>query len=182
MYVDASFAVHKDMRSHTGVLMTMGTGGGYMQSSKQNMNIKSSTEAELVGVDNVLTEVICTQYFLKEQGYIIHDNVVYQDNQSVSRLEKNGRRSNSKITSYINIRYYFITDRIINHEAFVKFCPTFDIIGDYFTKVLQVSQFCQFRIIVLGIHKDNIPAYNVSGRAFVEEHKLKFNKEKEEVH
>ena len=29
-YVDASFAVHKDMRSHTGGFMTMGTGGAYV--------------------------------------------------------------------------------------------------------------------------------------------------------
>ena len=33
-YVDASFAVHKDMRSHTGGFITMGTGGDYLQSSK----------------------------------------------------------------------------------------------------------------------------------------------------
>ena len=42
-YVDALFAVHKDMRSHTGYFMTMGTGGVYVQSRKQNLNAKSST-------------------------------------------------------------------------------------------------------------------------------------------
>ena len=40
-YVDASFAVHKDMRSHTGGFMTMGSGGAYVQSSKQKLNTKS---------------------------------------------------------------------------------------------------------------------------------------------
>ena len=29
--VDTEFAVHKDMRSHTGGFMTMGTGGAYVQ-------------------------------------------------------------------------------------------------------------------------------------------------------
>ena len=33
-YVGASFAVHKDMRNHTGGFMTMGTVGNYVQSSK----------------------------------------------------------------------------------------------------------------------------------------------------
>ena len=33
-YVDAAFAVYKDMRSHTGGFMTMGTGGAYVQSIK----------------------------------------------------------------------------------------------------------------------------------------------------
>ena len=42
-YVDASFRVHKDMRSHTGGFMTMGTGGAYVQSRKQKLNTKIST-------------------------------------------------------------------------------------------------------------------------------------------
>ena len=63
--------------------------------------------------------------------------------------------------------------------AYVQFGPTFDMIGDYFIKALQGSQFHRFRNIVLGIHEDDIQAYNSSGRAFLEERKLKFNKEKE---
>ena len=63
----------------------------------------------------------------------------------------------------------------------MEFCPTFDMIGDYFTKSLQGSQFCQFRNIVLGIHEDAIPAYNASGRSLLEERKLKLKKEKEEA-
>ena len=42
-YVDAKFAVHKDMRSHTGGFMIMGIVGAFMHSSKQNLNTKSST-------------------------------------------------------------------------------------------------------------------------------------------
>ena len=102
------------MRSHTGGFMTMGTGGAYVKSRKQNLNTKSSNEAKLVGVYDVLTQVIWTRYFLKEHGYVIHDNVIYQDNQSAIRLDKNGRQSIIKRTRNINIKYYFITDRIIN--------------------------------------------------------------------
>ena len=42
-YVDASFSVHKDMRSHTGGFMTMETGGAYVYSIKQKLNTKNST-------------------------------------------------------------------------------------------------------------------------------------------
>ena len=59
-YVDAVFEVYKDMRSHTGGFTTMGAGGAFVHSRKQKLNTKSSTENELVGVDNVLTQVICT--------------------------------------------------------------------------------------------------------------------------
>ena len=37
-YVGAAFAVHKDMRSHTGGFMITGIGGAYVQSIKQNLN------------------------------------------------------------------------------------------------------------------------------------------------
>ena len=59
-YVDTAFTVHKDMRSHTGGFMTMGTGGAYVQPSKQKLNTKSSKEVDLVGVYDILTQVICT--------------------------------------------------------------------------------------------------------------------------
>ena len=78
-YVDAAFVVYKDTRSQTSGFMTMGTGGAYVQSIKKKLNTNISTEAEIVGVDDVLNQVIRTRYFLKEQGYMILDNVIYQD-------------------------------------------------------------------------------------------------------
>ena len=53
-HVDASFAIHNDMKSHTGATMTMRQGAAFSQSSKEKLNTKSSTEAELVGEDDVL--------------------------------------------------------------------------------------------------------------------------------
>ena len=100
---------------------------------------------------------------------MIHDNVIYQDNQSAIRLEKNGGRSSRKRTRHINIRYYFINDGVINQEASVEFCPTFDMIWYHFTKALQGYQFRRYRNIILGIHEDEILAYNTSGGALFEE-------------
>ena len=77
---------------HNGDFVTMGTIGAYIQPSKQNLNINISTEAELVRVDDVLTQVIWNRYFLKKQGYNIRDNVIYQDNQGIIKLENNLRR------------------------------------------------------------------------------------------
>ena len=149
--------------------MTIGKGGAYVQSIKKNLNTKSSTDSELVRLDYLLTQVIWTRYFLKEQGYMIQDNVIYQHNQSAIRLENNGRGSISKRKRHINISYYFITDRITNQELSVEFCPTLDMIGNYFTRALQGSQFCRFHNIVLGINEDDIPAYNASKRSLLQE-------------
>eukprot|EP00957_Ditylum_brightwellii_P083655 6358651-Ditylum_brightwellii.AAC.1 len=46
-WIDASFAIHPDMRSHSGSVMMMGRGAIFSSSTKQKLNTKSSTEAEL---------------------------------------------------------------------------------------------------------------------------------------
>jgi hypothetical protein len=62
-WVDASFAVHPDMKSHTGAMMTLGKGAIYGTSTRQKLNTKSSTESELVGVNDVMPQVLWTRYF-----------------------------------------------------------------------------------------------------------------------
>ena len=105
------------MRGHTGGVINIGTGGVYVHSSKHKMNTNSSTEANIFILYGVLTQVIWTRYFLKEQRYNIHNNIIYQDNQSSITLDKNGGQLISKSTRYINIRCYYITDTITNNEA-----------------------------------------------------------------
>jgi hypothetical protein len=96
-WVDGSFAVHPDMKSHTGAVMSIGKGAQYAASKRQKLNTRSSTEAELVAVDDVMAQVMCwTRYFLKGQGYDVEENIIYQDNQSTMLLEKNGRKSIGK--------------------------------------------------------------------------------------
>ena len=64
----------------------------------------------------------------------------------------------------------------MNQEASVEFFSILDMIGDYFTNALYGYQFCRFCNIFLGIYEDFIPAYNVSGRYFIEKRKLKSEK------
>ena len=89
-YVDASFGVHPDFRSHTGAVMTMGKGAILSGSNKQRLNTRSSCEAELVGVDDYATKILWTKLFMEEQGYEIRRNILYQDNKSTILLLENG--------------------------------------------------------------------------------------------
>jgi hypothetical protein len=86
-WVDESFAVHPNLRSHTGSVSSLGMGAVFGMSSKQKINTKSSCEAELVGVYGALPTVLWTLQFLKAQEFAVTDNVVYQDNQSTIFLE-----------------------------------------------------------------------------------------------
>jgi hypothetical protein len=52
-WVDASYAVHSDMKSHTGGTISFGRGTIMSKSSKQKLNTKSSTKAELVGASDL---------------------------------------------------------------------------------------------------------------------------------
>ena len=64
-WVDASFAVHPDMKSHSGEMMSMGQGASISVSKKHKLNTKSSTESELVGVDDYMPMIIWEKYFLE---------------------------------------------------------------------------------------------------------------------
>jgi hypothetical protein len=97
-WVDASFVVHTDMRSHTGGTLLLGKGSVYSASMQQKLNTKSSTEVELVGVDYVMPLILWTRYFLDAQGYGVCENKVFQDNHSAILLEKNGCQSSSHQT------------------------------------------------------------------------------------
>ena len=79
-WFDASYAVHPDMKSHTGATISYGRGVIGTKSSKQKLNTKSSTEAELVGASDYLLYCIWYLHFLKEQGYNLEENVILQDN------------------------------------------------------------------------------------------------------
>ena len=113
-FVDASFAVHPEYKSPTGATMSFGNGVGTVQSisRKQKLNTKSSTEAELVGVDDVSVMILWTKLFLEAQGYEIEKKILYQDNKSAIFLETNGKKSSGKRTRALNIRYFFLTDQV----------------------------------------------------------------------
>ena len=96
--------------------------------------------------------ILWTRLFLEAQGYHVTDNVLHQDNESTIKLAKNGRRSSSKLTRHIEVRYYFITDHIARDRVQVSYCPTGDMLADYFSKPLQGSLFRKFRNLILNIN------------------------------
>ena len=149
-YVDASYAVHPDFKSHTGAVMTMGRGAVQAMSKKQKLNTRSSTEAELVGADDAATMILWTGLFMKDQGYTLEKNILFQDNKSAILLETNGKRSAGKRSRAINIRYFFLTDQVEKGNISIEYCPTDMMWADYMTKPLQGEKFRKFRDDILG--------------------------------
>ena len=152
-YIDAAFGVHPDYRGHSGGAMKFRSGKGspIQKSVKQKLNTSSSTTCELVGVDDLLPKVLWVPLFMKDQGYNIDNNIIYQDNTSAILLEKNGRRSCGERTRALNIRYFVITDHISKGDVRVEHCGTEDMLGDFYTKPLQGKKFHDFRRIIMGM-------------------------------
>ena len=64
--IDASFAVHTDMKSHIGYCLSLGIGSPILGSSTQKINTQSLTESELVGVHDAIGYVEWTSLYNKE--------------------------------------------------------------------------------------------------------------------
>jgi len=129
--------------------MTLGKGTTYSTTNKQKLNTKSSTEAELVTIDDSMGQVLWTRHFLMAQGEPVPTTSIYQDYKSTILLSENGKPSSSQRTWHLDIRYFFVTDKKMKMK--VTYCPMQDMLGDFFMKPLQGTQFVQMRSKILNL-------------------------------
>ena len=86
----ASFATHSsDMKSHTGVYITLGNGAIHCRSSKEKLVTKSSTTD--VGISDELPLIIWFKHFIEAQGHPPLPAHIREDNQSTICLTKKGQ-------------------------------------------------------------------------------------------
>ena len=149
-WVDASYGVHWDCRGHTGMMMSLGKGAAMSFSRRQKMNTRSSTEAELVGLDDAIPSIMWGRHFIEAQGYSVDQNIVYQDNKSTILLAKNGVMSSSKRTKHIDARYYLVADYNRRGDIDIRHESTEKMWCDGFTKPKQGREFCEQRAHVMN--------------------------------
>ena len=139
--VDASHGVHEDCKGHTGAAMTLGKGAKISFSRKQKSNSRSSTETEVIGVDDAMTLVLWSLYFIQAQGYPMTHAIIYQDNKSAIRLEVNGKWSSSKRTKHIKMKYFFVKDKVDQGEVKIEHKPGEEMWVDMLSKPSQGIRF-----------------------------------------
>jgi hypothetical protein len=76
-WADASFAVHPDMKGHTGGILSMGRGAVYTTSTRQKLSKHSPINSELVGVHNIMPDILWTRNFLEAQELPVRENVLH---------------------------------------------------------------------------------------------------------
>jgi hypothetical protein len=149
-FVDASYGVNVDGRSHTGSCVVIGDlGAVHCRSSKQQIVTKSSMEAELVGLSDSANQGLFLRNFLTLQRYSMPAITVYQDNMSCMALLARGR-SGGERTRHIAIHYFWMKDLVDRGEANILHKGTAELYPNVLTKPLQGSQFVYERGYITG--------------------------------
>ena len=87
--------------------------------------------------------------------------MLQQDNTSSICLEANGKQSSTKRTRHLNIRYFYVTDKVRSGNVVIVYQPTQKLVGDYLTKLLNGTPFKNHRNIIMGINDGDIIYYKV---------------------
>ena len=141
-HIDASFGCHDDGKSHTGVCITLGHGPVFVRSVKQRIVTKSSTEAELVALSDEAGLLFHIEDFIVSQGYTC-DIIAGQDNESTIAMLTTVTKESMR-TRHINVRYYWLRERIKDQELTLVHVPTGDMLADILTKPMQGNMFRKF--------------------------------------
>jgi len=140
VYIDASFGIHEDGTSRTGVTIMLGGVAVGNWSSRQKLVTKSSTESEVVGLSDGLTSALWVREMLVDQGHDIGAMSVYQDNKGVLAIMQRGRSPKHR-TRHLNIRHFFARDRMLSGEISLKYMPTGEMVAYLLTKPVTGALF-----------------------------------------
>ena len=116
--------------------MSMGFRALMSMSRGQKINVKSSTEAELIGLDDALGGILWGKYFLEAQGYHINHNIVHQENKLTILLTTNGTWS--KKTNHIKHKLFLVKYKIHRGDMEIKGTLTEKMWCDILTKPKQL--------------------------------------------
>jgi hypothetical protein len=150
--VDASYATHSDLKSHTGCTLHIGRHSASFRSltKKQSVMADSSTVAEYIGAHVAAKEILWTRNFLFELGFQQQEaTTLFEDNQSTIKLIS--KPGNGNKTKHIDLRFNFIRDQVAQQTIKIEYLPTTEMISDILTKPLGTSSFVYLRSLLLGL-------------------------------
>jgi hypothetical protein len=156
-HIDASFGCHENGKSHTGVCVTLGEGPVFVRSVKQRIVTKSSTEAELVALSDEAGLMFHIEDFVVAQGYVCQI-VIGQDNQSTITMITESKKGSMR-TMHINVRYFWLRERIKKKELTLVYVPTGNMLADVLTKPMQGNLFRSF-VRKFCCQRELVPARN----------------------
>ena len=140
VWVDASYATGKKRKSKSGCVMTMGGSPFVWKSKTQRITAKSSMEAELIALSDIVGWVLWSMEWLEAQGYTNIQSTIWEDNKACLELIEQGKPA-SDASAHIQTRYFFISEKIKSHKIRVKYLHTKRMNADLFTKGTSIPIF-----------------------------------------
>jgi hypothetical protein len=158
MFVDASFNIHDDCRSHTGYCIFVDRSGSaavLCRSIKQKSVSNSSTEAEIIALHDGVLHLLWILDIYKELGHQTEGAVqIYEDNQAVIQLSKDAPVNYKGKAKFIKRKYFSVHEHLDNGTVQLVHVGTNDQIADFFTKSLMGTKFRKFRVRIMGMDAD----------------------------
>ena len=134
VFADAAYAIHRDGKSHTGVIIQLDKSPILVKSIKQKLVTLSSTEAEIEGLVSGLKCLQPIKRLLDEFKLLDgKPTKVKQDNRSAITIVKSGEGYTGK-SKHMRVRYHAIAEQIQNGEIDISHCPTLQMLSDMLTK------------------------------------------------
>jgi hypothetical protein len=137
IYADAAHMLHKDSKGHGGIIGTFGSAPIFVKSFKLKLVTRSSTESELVCLDEAVTFAIWLISLMQDLLPTFRPPItIYQDNLSTIAIVLNGGNFNR--SKHLINKYHFIKQHIDDKDIVLKYCPSPDMIADMVSKPVEV--------------------------------------------
>ena len=119
------------------------------KSTKQKLNTRSSTESELVALDDTLLHLLWLIQVICFLGYPQSPVYVYQDNKSTMTVCNTGNSKSAKL-KHMAIRWHFIHSKITTKVIELVYISTQEMVADILTKPLTGQDFARLRDLLLN--------------------------------
>ena len=131
---DASFNITEDGRSYYGYIITLGNSLISAKGGRIKTVVRSSTEAEISAVNEIVSEILWCRDVLEELGYDQQKIPIMEDNLScITMLQKEPRSFHSK-SRHVRVKWAFFRQEFGKRTIFLRYCPTDKMTADRLTK------------------------------------------------
>jgi hypothetical protein len=156
MYIDASWHFYGDGKGQSGCVIKVFGNSIMFRTSKQHIVTKSSTESEIVAVDDFLPYGIWLSNLLRELNVDYHGPViVFQDNTSGVKIIEKGH-GNFKRTKHFLNKFYWIKQYVDDGTVEFMYLPTERMVSDLFTKVIVGYSFYLFLYVIMNSNLETL--------------------------
>ena len=143
-FCDADWASDKNSRrSQSGWVVYLSGNPVVFGSTQQKSVALSTTEAELMALSVCVRDMLSLKQLLDDVVTIPLPMVCYCDNMGTVQMMNNGSRSSR--SKHIDIRYFFVREKIVEGVIKLVHVPSKENPADMFTKPLPAVSFCALK-------------------------------------